>query len=284
MADRGSRLEPADTGGGAVLPLKREGMYEGELVLVNREHPVRVPPRNLAPVPELYLRTDRPEEPRIRLERACLSQLVALLRECRAGGRISVVSGYRSREAQEKLYADSLRENGAAFTASYVALPGASEHQTGLAVDVGLAGEDTDYIRPDFPDNGVCADFRRLAAQFGFVQRYREEKTPITGIACEPWHYRYVGFPHSAIMEREGLCLEEYTEYVKVHAGGSSRLVYENREARFEIGYVAAAGDRTNVPVPEAVPEDCRRLSGNNKDGFVVTTAFPAGRSDRHGR
>jgi D-alanyl-D-alanine dipeptidase/carboxypeptidase len=257
----------------------RERVHEGELVLVNRDHPVRTSPRNLAVVPEAYLRAIRPEEPRIWLERTCLSQLVSLLRACRAEGRIVVVSGYRSRGAQERLYADSLRENGADFTSRYVALPGASEHQTGLAVDVGLAGaagEGGDYICPEFPDDGVCADFRRLAALFGFVQRYREDKTPLTGIACEPWHYRYVGFPHSAIMEREALCLEEYTEYVKRQAGGGARLIYENREARFEIDYVPAAGGITRVPVSAAVSEDCRRISGNNRDGFVVTTALPA--------
>jgi len=270
---------------GAGVRLERGRMYEGELILVNCDHPVRTPPRNLALVPETLLRAVRPEEPRIWLDRVCLSQLVSLLQACRAEGKIAVVSGYRSEEAQRRLYEASLRENGPDFTARYVAPPGASEHQTGLAVDVGLKGGDADYIRPSFPDEGVCAAFRRLAAAYGFVQRYRGEKTPLTGIAEEPWHFRYVGFPHSAVMEAEGLCLEEYTAYIRHHAGGSSRLRVESREALFEIGYAPAEDGAAFVPVPPGAAKDGIRISGNNQDGFIVTSALPLSRRGdaRHG-
>jgi len=252
---------------------KREQIGEGHLILVNAKHPVRRQVRNLAGVPDDLLQPLRQEEPNMRLERTCLSLLRALLDACRGKESIAVVSGYRSRETQERLYTESVRENGTEFTAKYVALPGASEHQTGLAVDVGLYAEDVDYIRPAFPDCGACGLFKRLAADYGFIQRYRADKTKLTGIAAEPWHYRYVGYPHSAIMEREGLCLEEYAEFVKREAGRGTRLQLESKGARFEIYYVASEEDVTAIPVPAASEVASWQLSGNNIDGFVVTAA-----------
>lgn len=264
-----------------LVPVKRERLADGYLVLVNGEHPVGGPAGPIVDLPDDLLRASHAEEPRIRLERTCLSLLSALLDACCGKESIAVVSGYRSRAHQERLYAESVREHGEAFTASYVARPGASEHQTGLAVDVGLYGPELDYIRPDFPDTGACGLFKHLAADYGFIQRYRDDKTHRTGIAAEPWHYRYVGFPHSAIIEREGLCLEEYTDYLREETSRETRLYVETSAASFEVYYVAADGDATQVPVPTGASGADWRLSGNNKDGFVVTAAMP-GRLARH--
>ncbi|WP_445293335.1 D-alanyl-D-alanine carboxypeptidase family protein [Cohnella sp. 56] len=99
--------------------------------------------------------------------------------------------GYRTAAEQTEIYESSLRDNSPQYTAAYVAWPGCSEHQTGLAVDVGLSrwsGDKPDFIAPDFPDGGVCLAFKRLASRYGFVQRYRAGMEDITGIACEPWH------------------------------------------------------------------------------------------------
>ncbi|WP_084423406.1 D-alanyl-D-alanine carboxypeptidase family protein [Cohnella thermotolerans] len=264
----------------AVVQMRRDRLYDGELILVNKDHPVRRPAQQIVPVPDGILQASRREEPGILLERTCLALLSALLEACGGRTSIAVVSGYRSRAAQERLYATSLRENGADFTAKYVALPGASEHETGLAVDVGLYEGNVDYIRPAFPDRGACGVFKRLAAKYGFVQRYRADKTDRTGIACEPWHFRYVGYPHSVIMEREGLCLEEYTEFLKQYACGETHLYAGEGASLAEIYYVRAEEGDTPVPLPRASGARWR-LSGNNKDGFVVTVYDPEG-CDRH--
>lgn len=129
-----------------------------------------------------------------------------------SGQTIAAVSGWRSQREQIEIYEDSLKENGEAFTRKYVAWPGCSEHQTGLAIDVGLKTEHMDFIRPEFPWEGVCGTFRRLAPKYGFVQRYTKEKEALTGISEEPWHFRYVGCPHAQIMTERGLCLEEYID------------------------------------------------------------------------
>lgn len=173
------------------------------LVLVNRQHPC---PAGLS----LELVPVHPDCPHILLEREAADMLALLMAELDGWRSITPVSGWRSPEEQAELYRRSLVERGLAFTRQYVALPGHSEHQTGLAVDLGLFQPEIDLIRPAFPCEGICQAFRDLAPSFGFVERYPAGKEAITGIAHEPWHFRYVGRPHAQRMARLGLTLEEY--------------------------------------------------------------------------
>jgi D-alanyl-D-alanine dipeptidase/carboxypeptidase len=244
-------------------------------VLVNADHPVLE-----SHAPDLAAVTEGERvhaiDEGIALEGACLRRLVSLVADAEATEDIVIVSGYRSKQEQTAIYEQSLRENGEAYTASYVALPGRSEHQTGLAVDVGeRTGGGLDFIAPSFPDKGGCLAFKRLAASHGFVQRYKEGKESVTGIACEPWHFRYVGAPHAAWMESLDLCLEEYIAYLRMFSFEGERLAYAGEGWRAEIYYVAAqeAGD-TAVPVPDC---EAYTISGNNVDGFVVTVYEGAG-------
>jgi len=125
-------------------------------------------------------------------------------------GKIIPVSGYRCGQEQTDLYAKSLRENGEEFTKKYVARPNHSEHQTGLAVDLALNLPHIDLIRPRFPYTGICATFRDEVHKLGFIERYPKGKEPITRIAHEPWHFRYVGAIHAQVMREAGITLEEY--------------------------------------------------------------------------
>ncbi|WP_257205562.1 D-alanyl-D-alanine carboxypeptidase family protein [Bacillus cereus] len=155
------------------------------------------------------------------------------------------------------------------FTSSYVARPDESEHQTGLAVDVGenTANVDLDFICPSLPDRGVCQTFKQRAPEYGFIQRYKDGKEHITNIACEPWHFRYVEFPHSVIIEQQGICLEEYADFLKQYCFGQEHLFFEQENSVIEIYYVPVKGEVTTVPIMGAP----YLLSGNNQDGFVVT-------------
>ena len=85
-----------------------------------------------------------------------------------------------------------MRESGRKFTETYVAVPGHSEHETGLAIDLGLKQDVIDFIRPEFPYEGICQRFRQLAPKYGFIERYPKGKEEVTGIGQEPWHFRYV--------------------------------------------------------------------------------------------
>ena len=147
------------------------------------------------------------------LESECAAALTALVRAVGGVGKIIAVSGYRPHGEQVLLWESTLRTCGEDFTRKYVALPGCSEHETGLAIDLALdAGGEVDFIRPYFPCDGVCGKFRARAAEFGFIERYQSGKEHITGIAAEPWHFRYVGAEHAAAMAAHCLALEEYAE------------------------------------------------------------------------
>ncbi|MFF2090571.1 D-alanyl-D-alanine carboxypeptidase family protein [Paenibacillus sp. NPDC058174] len=247
--------------------LNRSDIYKGKLLLVNRRHPVRSVADSIVTLPADILRADHAEEPFISLDLSCSAQLSCLLDACMAKEQITVVSGYRSAETQGQIYESAVAEHGETFANSYVALPGASEHQTGLAVDVGVRGGETDYIRPTFAGSAISDIFRELAPEYGFVQRYQEGKEAVTGIACEPWHYRYVGYPHSAVMEQYGFCLEEYIAFLKQFPYGVQHLYFGGN---YEIYYVQAAGDAVELPIPHGESESVE-WSGNNDDGFIVT-------------
>lgn len=95
------------------------------------------------------------------MERRAARLLAACVQAVRGAGAIVPVSGWRSQAEQQQIWDDTLRTEGDAFTRQYVALPGCSEHQTGLAMDLGRAADHIDFIRPDFPDDGVCGVFRQ---------------------------------------------------------------------------------------------------------------------------
>lgn len=113
-------------------------------------------------------------------------------------------SGYRSYKLQKTTYNNIARANGKKYADSYVAKPGFSEHQSGLAIDL------TNEARY-FVEGTKEADWlAKNAHKFGFIIRYPKEKTEVTGIAYEPWHIRYVGKEAAKIIYEKKLTLEEY--------------------------------------------------------------------------
>lgn len=144
------------------------------------------------------------------MERQAACALERLMERIDGWRAIVPVSGWRSGAGQKQIWEDCLRENGLEFTKTYVALPGHSEHESGLAIDLGLKKDEIDFIRPDFPYDGICGIFRELAPDYGFIERYPKGKEAVTGIGYEPWHFRYVGTPHARILTEAGLVLEEY--------------------------------------------------------------------------
>ncbi len=126
----------------------------------------------------------------------------------------TVVSGYRSYDEQRELLEEKfLAYRGEGYNKSrakelalqWVALPGTSEHQLGIAVDI-----NPDYSVSD--GEGVYEWLRDNAHKYGFIKRYPENKSHITGINNEPWHYRYVGEKAAREIYEQGLCLEEYID------------------------------------------------------------------------
>lgn len=235
--------------------LERNEIYTGSLILVNAEYPLRSAPTDLSPAVTGF--------PDITMERCAAEQLQLILDKIGAENMIVPVSGYRPKAEQTAIYENSLKENGADFTRKYVALPDHSEHQTGLAIDLALNTDNIDFIRPDFPYSGICEEFRKTAPKYGFIERYPKGKENITGIAHEPWHFRYVGFPHSLIFDEKKITLEEYTEYIKSFRQDCP-LSYSHKGITAEVFYAPA---KTEISINSAVYQ----VSGNNTDGFVVT-------------
>ena len=203
------------------------------------------------------------------LARRAAEPLRRLVRALGGWSVLAPVSGWRSQREQQEIYESSLRQNGRAFTEQFVALPGHSEHQTGLAIDLGPAGPVVDFIFPDFPYCGICQEFRRRAVDYGFVERYRAGKESVTGIAHEPWHFRYVGRPHAAIMMQRDLVLEEYHSFLKNFPLGGTPLCWKEGKGVWEIVFVPLQGAQTCIPWGE---NGSWAVSGNNEDGFILTS------------
>nr|WP_228725223.1 D-alanyl-D-alanine carboxypeptidase family protein [Caproicibacter fermentans] len=241
----------------------RQDIGKGSLILVNPSHPMRCEPS------EKDLKSALPGYSEIFVERRMARMLRRLIDSLRASGQIVPVSGFRTMQEQKQIYADCERDNGAEFTRNFVAIPGCSEHQTGLAIDLAENRPEIDFIRPEFPHTGVCQKFREQCARFGLIERYRKGCEFITQIAPEPWHFRYVGCPHSEIINREGLTLEEYTDFLKCFPYDGTHLFYPTPTGKAEIFFVKADG---NEPVSVRIPDETPyRISGNNEDGFVLT-------------
>ena len=131
------------------------------------------------------------------------------------GVTLVVNSAYRPYSAQQRVYDAQYQEylaqgysqqDARLLTESYVAVPGHSEHQLGLAMDISAVDDgkgSEDWLSIHAPD-------------YGFILRYPADKTEVTRTAYESWHYRYVGTPIAREITDQGLCLEEYLELLEV--------------------------------------------------------------------
>lgn len=122
------------------------------------------------------------------------------------------VSGYRSYGTQNSIYNRKVKNVGKKKANLLVALPGASEHQLGLAMDVGC--KSSTGLNGSF---GSLPEGKWLAEncyRFGFIIRYKAEWTETTGYAYEPWHIRYVGVEHALKIKELDIPLEDYVSYL----------------------------------------------------------------------
>lgn len=141
--------------------------------------------------------------------KAAASALTSLFNDANAGGNpMHVLSGYRSYTTQTSVYNNYVRIDGQTVADTYSARPGYSEHQTGLAIDV---GNGTCNLDTCFGNTAAGKWLAANAHRYGFIIRYPSGKTAVTGYQYEPWHLRYVGTDVSADMKAKGVTtLEEY--------------------------------------------------------------------------
>ena len=186
-------------------PAAASGTEDGDwcLILVNRTHPI----------PENYDVTLMDLSNGCRVDERIYPALQAMFDAARADGlSLFVRDGYRTREDQQAImdnkileyeYSGYSTEEATQLAEEWVAIPGTSEHQLGISVDINAdnSGSSDDAVYNWLYDN---------AWKYGFIKRYPEDKTDITGVINEPWHYRYVGEQAAQEITQSGLCLEEY--------------------------------------------------------------------------
>lgn len=148
----------------------------------------------------------------------CYDDLMKMLSDCtKAGNSPAICSGYRSQDIQEYLFDRKVtyyldcgypEDEATGLASSVVAIPGTSEHQLGLAFDLVDDGNwNLDESQEDTPTQQWLME---NSWKYGFILRYPSDKSEITGIIYEPWHYRYVGREIAAEIHELGVCLEEY--------------------------------------------------------------------------
>lgn len=184
------------------------------LVLVNRENPL---PEDFTAPALTQLRNNQAIDSR------AYPTLQAMMDAARAEGLQPLIcSSFRTWETQEKLYLDEVnrmlsrgysQQEAEEQAAIWVAIPGTSEHQLGLAVDiVDMSYQLLDKQQENTP---VQRWLMEHCAEYGFILRYPTDKSEATGIGYEPWHYRYVGVEAAKEIMESGLCLEEYLELIQ---------------------------------------------------------------------
>ena len=127
-----------------------------------------------------------------------------------AGLTLASNSAYRSFDSQTSVYNDDVAANGRDAADSLTARPGFSEHQTGLAIDIGADSGDCS-LSACFANTAEGTWLAANAWRFGFLLRYPADKVPVTGFEFEPWHYRYIGTDLAKEMHDKGVTtLEEF--------------------------------------------------------------------------
>ncbi|GAB0167728.1 VanY-A/VanY-F/VanY-M family D-Ala-D-Ala carboxypeptidase [Lysinibacillus sp. CTST325] len=234
-----------------------EQIYQGNLLLVNSKHPVHNESIK-SDVINLYAHKELVKGYRMFNNETYLSKDIAskfsdMVLDAEEDGvsNFLITSGFRGFDEQTKLY----KEMG-----SHRALPaGYSEHNLGLSLDVGSTQGKMEVA----PEGEWIAE---NAWKYGFTLRYPEDKTDITRIMNEPWHIRYVGLPHSAIMKEKNFVLEEYLDYLKEQ----KHIFGTVNGQQYEVFYYPVTKN-TTINVPANLRYE---VSGNNMDGVIVTV-FP---------
>ena len=181
------------------------------LVLVNKEHRV---PDDFEDTIEL-ISVVNAEGKRLGIEKKTCQAFLRLREDLlkNDGIQAELLGVYRTVEEQEEIFERYTREHGLEFAKTYAAMPGHSEHHTGLAIDVSFM---LNGIVCRGVDKMLSIDylFKIIQAKlpkYGFILRYPAGKEEITKIGYEPWHFRYIDAPEIATeITEQGICFEEY--------------------------------------------------------------------------
>jgi D-alanyl-D-alanine carboxypeptidase len=265
----------------ADLALKTSDAYTGSLILVNANQPLPedFEPERLTDVAEAiqtmglssYISAAKNN---MTVGIDVLQALEPMMNDAQGKdlGRFYIVSAYRDKAYQHGLYTRKVntliqggmtRDQAEVSAKTVVVYPGASEHQTGLTIDI---CDNATSLTEAYAHTAQGQWLAQNAWAYGFIIRYPEDKFDVTGIIYEPWHIRYVGKPHAEIMTRSNWTLEEYVQTLKSTKGMRVRT-WDGRVWQinhYDIG-------QEIIQVPKNKPW---QISGNGLDGVIVTTEW----------
>ena len=249
--------------------MTEQDIHKGDLLLINKQYAYEFldfsDPLELVSMYDIMGDTYDVSGTDVLLQEKAADALDTMLRDFYDNTWMSdllILCGYRTKEESQELYDASLAENGKEHADRYVMLPGHSEHHSALSTDIGIMNWDGSitYEFGEDPYNWITKNCHK----YGFVVRYPEDKASITEIDYESWHFRYVGVPNATAMANEGLCLEEYIDFIKNYTADGLHYQVTTAEGVYDIYYA----DSVHVPVPLMQSYE---ISGNNVDGFIVT-------------
>lgn len=166
-------------------------------------------------LPDIPQRQDKSQDERS-VRQVIAPDLVSMVNDAKAQGYdLMVGSGFRSKELQSVYYNSILKASGQAVADKQSALPGKSEHQTGLALDIAYTDMSKCYLEICFGTTPAGKWIAANSYKYGFIIRYPEDKTEITQYQYEPWHIRYVGKPLAKALHDSGLTLDEARPYLE---------------------------------------------------------------------
>ncbi|MGG4455851.1 M15 family metallopeptidase [Brevibacillus porteri] len=247
------------------IQITKDQIYQGDLILVNKENPVQE-----AGIKNDVIRLSKNEElvqgyslldHRIEVSESVAKVFLEMVEAAQRDNVSHFIlnSAFRGREEQEKLYEEMGPE--------YANPSGYSEHNVGSALDIGSTQMKMEHA----PEGKWLED---NSWKYGFILRYPKDKIDITGTAYEPWHFRYVGLPHSAIMKQNNFSLEEYLDYLKDKGSISAT----NDGKIYEINYYPADQEMTiKVPITSNY-----EISGDNMGGVIVTSYVNKEKKERN--
>ena len=182
-----------------------------KIILINKQHPI----------PEDYtftLGNIKTMKGTMKCDERIIEDLLSMMRDAKKDGvNLAICSPYRDLKYQERLFDRKIvnyMNKGMSYLEAYklasqaVTLPGASEHQVGLAIDI--VCDTYQLLDEGFGDTDAGIWLAEHCKEYGFILRYPKGKEYITSIEYEPWHFRYVGKDAAAIIMEQGLCLEEF--------------------------------------------------------------------------
>ncbi len=248
-----------------------EQLHRGYLILINKDCDCRYDGENLATLLDSPTRSYAVTDARVSLQEDVVPAFDSMMQDfydMYGSTDIMAACGYRSLSTQAQLYQKEIEEQGEEEAEKWVAPPGFSEHQSGLAVDLNLTVTGSGQIQYESVE--PYAWINENCHHYGFIVRYPKGRESVTGYSYESWHFRYVGYPAAQYIAGNDMTLEEYLDIVHTKTIDNP-LLTETPHGMYAVYYIPAEEDgETELTVPS---DRAYTVSGDNYSGYIITVS-----------